>query len=83
MNKAKEGIILENIEQTNSKRKEKQNDLKQSIKQALILQQKVDNSEIEENKNCVCGGIFYKGIYNFKDIIVCNKCHRVKFLKDQ
>ena len=81
MNKEKEGIILENIEQTNSKRKEKQNDLKQSIKQALILQEKVNNSEIEENKNCVCGGIFYQGIYDSKDIIVCNKCHRVKFFK--
>ncbi len=79
MNKEKKVNILENIEQTNSNRQEQQNDLKKSIKQTLILQQKVDNSEKEENKNCVCGGIFYKGMYNFKEIIVCNKCHRVKF----
>ena len=81
MNKEKKVNILENKEQTNSNRQEQQNDLKKSIKQTLILQQKVDNSEIDENKKCVCGGIFYKGIYNFKDIIVCNKCHRVKFFK--
>ena len=81
MNKEKKVNILENTEQINSNRQEQQNDLKKSIKQTLILQQKVDDSEIDENKKCVCGGIFYKGIYNFKDIIVCNKCHRVKFFK--
>ena len=58
MNKEKKVNILENIEQTNSNRQEQQNDLKKSIKQTLILQQKVDNSEKEENINCVCRGIF-------------------------
>ena len=55
--------------------------MKKSIKIALAKKEKVEESEKEENKKCGCGGIFYKGTYNLKSIIVCNKCHRIKLYK--
>ena len=70
---------LKNSENNNEKKKEK--DLKKSIKIALAKKEKVEESEKEENKKCGCGGIFYKGTYNLKSIIVCNKCHRIKLYK--
>jgi len=59
----------------------KNEELKKAIKMALALRTKVDENESNENKNCLCGGHYLKGIYNFKDIIVCNTCHRAKFFK--
>ena len=70
---------LKNSENNNEKKKE--DDLKKSIKIALAKKEKVEESEKEENKKCGCGGIFYKGTYNLKSIIVCNKCHRIKLYK--
>ena len=65
----------------NLNERSKQEELKKSIKLALSLKSKVDDSEKEENKKCLCGGIYYRGIYNFKEILVCNICHRAKFYK--
>ena len=59
----------------------KNSELKKAIKMALTLKTKVDEYESEENKKCICGGHYLKGIYNYKDIIVCDTCHRTKFFK--
>ena len=59
----------------------KNSELKKAIKMALALKTKVDEYESEENKKCICGGHYLKGIYNYKDIIVCDTCHRTKFFK--
>ena len=59
----------------------KNSELKKAIKMALQLKTKVDEYESEENKKCICGGNYLKGIYNYKDIIVCDTCHRTKFFK--
>ena len=61
----------------------KQIELKNSIKLALTSKIKVDNIEEETNKICNCGGSFVKGIYNSKDIIVCDKCIKVKYFKSK
>ena len=61
----------------------KQIELKNSIKLALTSKIKVDNFEEETNKICNCGGSFVKGIYNSKDIIVCDKCIKVKYFKSK
>ena len=45
------------------------------------MKEKVDDNEINENKNCDCGGNFYIGNFNLKDILVCSKCNKVKIYK--
>ena len=63
----------------NLNEKSKREQLKKSIKNTLTLTTKVDNSEIEEKNQCICGGIFHREMYNFREILICNKCHRSKF----
>ncbi len=79
---SKQIIINPIINSTNKLHQHNKNDeLKKAVKMALALRTKVDEKESEENKNCLCGGHYLKGIYNFKDIIVCDTCHRAKFFK--
>ena len=79
---SKQIIINPIINSTNKHHNHNKNDeLKKAIKMALALRTKVDDKESEENKNCLCGGHYLKGIYNYKDIIVCDTCHRAKFFK--
>ena len=74
-------IVIPEITDHPKKNNHKNDELKKAIKMALALRTKVDENELAENKNCLCGGHFLKGIYNFKDIIVCDTCHRAKFFK--
>ena len=62
----------------NSKNFEK---LKMKIEYILLMKDKVDENEIDDNKNCDCGGNFYIGNFNLKDILVCSKCNKVKLYK--
>ena len=79
---SKQIIINPIINSTNKLHQHNKNDeLKKAVKMALALRTKVDEKESEENKNCLCGGHYLKGIYNYKDIIVCDTCHRAKFFK--
>jgi len=61
----------------------KQLQLKNSVNMALTTRNKVDDCEDENNRYCECGGIFFKGVYNEKEIIVCEKCLKVKYLKSK
>ena len=55
--------------------------LKIEIEYILLIKEKVDENEINENKKCDCGGDFYIGNFNLKDILVCGKCNKVKLYK--
>ena len=75
-------IVLSTISNSQIKTNHNKNsELKKAIKMALALKTRVDDFESEENKKCICGGHYLKGIYNYKDIIVCDACHRIKFFK--
>ena len=75
-------IVLSTISNSQIKTNHNKNsELKKAIKMALALKTRVDDFESEENKKCICGGHYLKGIYNYKDIIVCDTCHRTKFFK--
>ena len=55
--------------------------LNMEIEYALIMKEKVNDDEIKSNKICDCGGTLYKGIFNMKEILVCDKCNKVKLYK--
>ena len=55
--------------------------LNMEIQYSLIMKEKVDDDEIKSNKICDCGGTLYKGIFNMKEILVCDKCNKVKLYK--
>ena len=61
----------------------KQLQLKNSVKMALTTRNKVDENEDENNRFCECGGSFLKGIYNEKEIIVCERCLKIKYFKSK
>ena len=55
--------------------------LNMEIEYALIMKEKVNDDEIRSNKICDCKGNLYKGIFNMKEILVCDKCNKVKLYK--
>ena len=55
--------------------------LNMEIEYALIMKEKVNDDEIKSNKICDCKGNLYKGIFNMKEILVCDKCNKVKLYK--
>ena len=55
--------------------------LNMEIEYALIMKEKVNDDEIRFNKICDCKGNLYKGIFNMKEILVCDKCNKVKLYK--
>ena len=55
--------------------------LNMEIEYALIMKEKVNDDEIRANKICDCKGNLYKGIFNMKEILVCDKCNKVKLYK--
>ena len=55
--------------------------LNKEIKYVLLMKSKNDENE-NDNKNCDCGGNLYKGNFNLKDILVCEKCHKIQFYKN-
>ena len=61
----------------------KQIQLKNSIRMALSARIKVDDLEDENNRFCQCGGTFLKGNYNHREIIVCDKCFKVKYFQSK
>ena len=61
----------------------KQIQLKNSIRMALSARIKVDDLEDENNRFCQCGGTFLKGNYNSREIIVCDKCFKVKYFQSK
>ena len=61
----------------------KQLQLKNSVKMALTTRNKVDEYEDENNRFCECGGSFVKGVYNGKEIIVCERCLKIKYFKSK
>ncbi len=61
----------------------KQLQLKNSVKMALTTRNKVDEYEDENNRFCECGGSFVKGVYNGKEIIVCERCSKIKYFKSK
>ena len=55
--------------------------LNSEITYALIMKEKVNDDESFDNQFCDCYGNLFKGIFNGKEILVCEKCNKVKLYK--